>query len=72
MRFCATLPTHQLWFKLQPDTPCGRVFEEFTEQMGQDLGAVKFMFNGQRVLGSCTPAELGLVNGDRIVMLPAH
>lgn len=49
----------QRWFYLnRSSTRCGRLFEAWCDRMGVPLGAVKFLYQGSRVFGADTPADL--------------
>jgi hypothetical protein len=55
----------QRWFYLNRALNCGRVFEAYCDRMGINLGAVKFMYKGQRVFGADTLEKLQVGSGLR-------
>ncbi len=52
------LSSLQRWFYCNRSLACGRVFETYCDRMGVNLGAVKFLYKGERIFGADTPAAL--------------
>ena len=55
---CHWLCSLQRWFYCNRSLACGRVFETYCDRMGINLGAVKFLYKGDRIYGADTPAAL--------------
>ena len=61
-------PCRDMFFKIRSWTPFAKVFETFFEKRKGDVepGRCKFLFDGERLQGSQTPAGVGMNDGDVI------
>ncbi|GAB4815939.1 hypothetical protein N2152v2_002985 [Parachlorella kessleri] len=58
------------WFYCNRSLACGRVFETYCDRMGVNLGAVKFLYKGERIFGADTPAALQVEDGEEFTAVP--
>jgi hypothetical protein len=49
---------------VKPSTKFDRIFKAFADKKAQDANTVKFLYDGERVMGHQTPEELGMENDD--------
>ena len=57
----------EIFFKIKKVTPLKKLMEKYCERMGlQNLNNVRFLFDGERIVPSNTPAQLNMQNGDEI------
>jgi len=54
----------EVHFKVKPHTVMDKVIKAFCDKVGVDISTVRLTFDGQRVSGKQTVAELGLEEGD--------
>ncbi|KAL6760238.1 ubiquitin-related domain-containing protein [Haematococcus lacustris] len=57
---------NEVHFKIKTHTKFEKVFNAYCDKKGQDPRAVKFLFDGQRVEPSSTPATHEMEDGDII------
>ncbi|KAF2105718.1 ubiquitin-like protein-like protein SMT3 [Lophiotrema nucula] len=57
---------NELFFKVKPTTPFGKVMETFCKRQGKDLKSVRFLFEGQRIRKEDTCETLDVQDGDAI------
>ena len=57
----------EIFFKIKKVTPLKKLMEKYCERMGlSNLNNVRFLFDGERIVPSNTPAQLNMQNGDEI------
>ena len=57
----------EIFFKIKKVTPLKKLMEKYCERMGiSNLNNVRFLFDGERIIPSNTPAQLNMQNGDEI------
>lgn len=56
----------EVYFKIKKKTKLEKLMTTYCNRLGQSLDAVRFLFDGDRIRGECTPEELGIENGDII------
>ncbi|WIA18987.1 hypothetical protein OEZ85_003654 [Tetradesmus obliquus] len=56
----------EVHFKVKLSTKLHKVFEAYNARKGVDPGAYRFVFEGNRIAGDKTPAELEMEDGDCI------
>lgn len=49
---------HDISFKLKASTPMAKVMAAFAQQIGSDLSNLRFIFEGERVVGGDTPQSV--------------
>ncbi|GBG00159.1 hypothetical protein Rsub_12978 [Raphidocelis subcapitata] len=54
----------EVQFRVKATTKMEKIFKAYAEKKALNAGAVKFLFDGQRVQGHQTPADLGMEDGD--------
>lgn len=59
---------HEIFFKCKPDTMMRKVMEACCNRLGLSMDAVRFLFDGERILPEHTPRILGIEDGDTIDM----
>ncbi len=57
-------------FKIRTTTQLGRVHQVYCEKMGLDSDAVKFLYRGDRLGDSDTPADWEMEDDDIVDALP--
>ncbi len=55
-----------LMFKVRMSTPFQRIFQSYSERRGVKVSALRFYFNGNRLMPESTPYDYELVDGDFI------
>ena len=56
----------EIFFKCKPHTQMKKLMDAYANRQGVQLRAVRFLFDGERINDTQTPAELGLEDGDSI------
>eukprot|EP01026_Neomeris_dumetosa_P075563 TRINITY_DN799_c1_g1_i1.p4 TRINITY_DN799_c1_g1~~TRINITY_DN799_c1_g1_i1.p4 ORF type:complete len:108 (+),score=19.38 TRINITY_DN799_c1_g1_i1:128-451(+) len=57
---------NEIVFKVKYATPFRKLFNAYCQRVSQDLGAVRFVFDGKRIQETDTPASLEMENDDII------
>mmetsp|Transcript_1100 Transcript_1100/g.1531 ORF Transcript_1100/g.1531 Transcript_1100/m.1531 type:complete len:93 (-) Transcript_1100:208-486(-) len=57
---------NEVFFKVKKTTTFKRVMEAYCGKVGADMGAVRFLFDGNRISPEQTPADLGMEDEDEI------
>lgn len=61
--------TTEIFFKIKSHTPLRKVMDAFCKRTGKDPKALRFLYDGERVTESDTPASLDIQDGDMIEAL---
>ena len=56
----------ETWFKIMPTTPLERLFNVWSTRKGVCARSARFLFDGSRIPGFKTPADIGMENGDQL------
>ncbi|KAJ3162724.1 hypothetical protein HDU86_003697 [Geranomyces michiganensis] len=56
----------EIAFKIKRTTPLQRLMDAYIQKTGQDPNGVRFTCDGQRIIGTHTPDELDMEDGDII------
>jgi len=56
----------ELFFKIRKDTPLGRLMKAYCERKGFAPGAVRFLYDGNRINDDVTPEKLNMEDNDVI------
>ena len=54
------------YFKVMPTTPLERVFDAWSTRVGVCAATLRFLFDGSRVPGYMTPADIDMEDGDQL------
>jgi len=57
---------NEIAFKIKRTTPLQKLMDAYIEKMGFERNSVRFLFDGQRLVGSNTPQDLDMENEDII------
>jgi len=60
-----------VYFRVKPETPFIKVFQGFNKKSSAADGELKFLFDGQRIKDTDTPATFDMENEDEIDAIPA-
>ena len=53
-------------FALKPTTPLQHLMQAYCNRQGMDMKNLRFMYDGKRIEGAQTPADLDMEDGDTI------
>ncbi|KAK2198105.1 bifunctional Ubiquitin-like domain superfamily/Ubiquitin-like domain/Rad60-SUMO-like domain [Babesia duncani] len=56
----------EIHFRIKKKTKLEKLMTTYCNRLGQSPDAVRFLFDGDRIKGDCTPEELGIENDDVI------
>eukprot|EP00009_Paramoeba_aestuarina_P002702 CAMPEP_0201515710 /NCGR_PEP_ID=MMETSP0161_2-20130828/7208_1 /ASSEMBLY_ACC=CAM_ASM_000251 /TAXON_ID=180227 /ORGANISM="Neoparamoeba aestuarina, Strain SoJaBio B1-5/56/2" /LENGTH=94 /DNA_ID=CAMNT_0047912615 /DNA_START=80 /DNA_END=364 /DNA_ORIENTATION=+ len=56
----------EIHFKIRRNTPLQKLFSSFCQRQGVQENQYKFLYDGQRLRGEQTPAQLGMEDSDLI------
>mmetsp|Transcript_31201 Transcript_31201/g.79545 ORF Transcript_31201/g.79545 Transcript_31201/m.79545 type:complete len:93 (+) Transcript_31201:163-441(+) len=56
----------EVMFKVKPHTKLGKVFSAYCQKKSLQNDAVRFLFEGNRVLDDQTPEQLDMEDGDHL------
>jgi len=56
----------EVFFKIKKQTPIRKMMNAFCERQGVSPNSVRFLYDGKRITGDATPAELDMEDGDSI------
>jgi len=56
----------ELFFKIRKDTPLGRLMKAYCERKGFAPGAVRFLYDGNRINDDVTPEKLNMEDNNVI------
>ena len=56
----------EISFSLKPTTPLGNLMQAYCNRQGMDMKNLRFMYDGKRIEGAQTPADIDMEDGDTI------
>ena len=56
----------EIYFSLKPTTPLQKLMQVYCNRQGMDMKNLRFMYDGKRIEGAQTPADLDMEDGDTI------
>nr|AAP34642.1 small ubiquitin-like modifier [Bigelowiella natans] len=57
---------NEVFFKVKKTTPFKRLMEAYCQKVGAEKSSVRFLFDGDRISGDQTPADLDMQDEDEI------
>eukprot|EP01068_Selenidium_serpulae_P017760 Selendium_serpulae@DN6405_c0_g1_i2.p2 len=57
---------HEVYFKIKKRTKLEKLMNAYCSRTGQTASAVRFIYDGERISGEQTPAELNIEDGEII------
>lgn len=57
---------NEVHFKIKKSTPLKKLMEAYCAKQNKQLGSLRFLFDGTRLLPTATPSELGMEDKDTI------
>ncbi|KAL1936432.1 hypothetical protein VTP01DRAFT_566 [Rhizomucor pusillus] len=57
---------NEVFFKIKRSTPLKKLMDAYCERQGKAPGSVRFLYDGNRVAATDTPAQLDMDDGDSI------
>jgi len=56
----------ETFFKVKKTTKLDKVFNAYSQRKGVNSNSLRFLFDGQRVRGDQTPADIDMDDGDQL------
>jgi small ubiquitin-related modifier len=57
---------NEVFFKIKRVTQLRKLMDAYCSRQGVSPGTVRFLFDGERILETATPTDLGMEEGDEI------
>eukprot|EP00914_Ancora_sagittata_P032302 GHVO01065419.1.p1 GENE.GHVO01065419.1~~GHVO01065419.1.p1 ORF type:complete len:120 (-),score=15.60 GHVO01065419.1:364-723(-) len=55
---------NEVFFKIKKKTQLRKLMSSYCSRLGQSPDAIRFLFDGERIRGELTPADMGIEDGD--------